>query len=329
MTLHKDNTRWLFLCAVYHEKKDKERHLYDLSFAVFSLLSKKIPLEKIDIIIDSDINSIKNKFISSILSRFIIYKENKLNDLILSSKESNLILIVLGHGNEDGIGTKNPVKPFSLINQINCNKTILTASVILGQCFAGVFNYLDTYKHNNAEQGKEKSSICFIGASHLNQSLSGKIDVVIDSIPYTWVANIYLFNFFLWILFPNDIDGDSKCTLMDAFKYSGAKTSQKLIQIKKEMFQITSRLNIDLYNLSNDIENLKKQINDIEIHDKSKRIEKSLLLIPINRELEKKELEHSSILEISENVIELSYTNQDPWILNAHAARNLEFYLGE
>ncbi|MCT7573530.1 hypothetical protein [Aliarcobacter butzleri] len=327
MILQKDNTKWLFLCAIHYEERNKERHLFDLCFALFTLLSKNIPISNISVLIDTEINFQINPFIQEILSKFQIFDEKLLSKLVSETEQKNIILTVIGHGSEDGIGTLKSIKPFDLINQINSNKKILTATVILGQCFAGIFNYINTNKLNNVEYGKEESSICFIGASHLNQSLSGKIDIKIGINEYSWVANIFLFNFFYWVLFPNDIDGDSKCTLIDAFKYSGIKTSQKLIQMKKEMFQITSRLNIDLYNLEKEIKLLKEQIQKIERETNSK--ESSLLTISDRRDLEKKELEYSSIIEFSEVIIELSYTNQDPWILNIMAARHIEFYLGK
>ena len=56
MNLKNTNTKWLFLCAIAHEKKNKSRHLKDISFGVFALLKNKIPVKNIEIIIDITID---------------------------------------------------------------------------------------------------------------------------------------------------------------------------------------------------------------------------------------------------------------------------------
>lgn len=98
------------------------------------------------------------------------------------------------------------------MNAIHLNSIIRSASVILVQCFAGVFNYTNTTKKDS--KGKTvHTNICLLGVSHLNSSLSGLVPISINQKNVSWVANIFLFHFFDWILNPQDIDGDSKNTL--------------------------------------------------------------------------------------------------------------------
>lgn len=321
MTLYKSNTQWVFLCAIFHEKKDKTRHLKDLSFAVFSLLSKNIPKENIQIIIDTQ-HTCSDHFVNEILTKFKIGSVTDFYNAISGIDKEHLVLTVIGHGDENGIGTEFPLKPYPLLNAINTNNNILTASIILGQCYAGVFNYLDTLKKEKSAHKKEYSSISIIGASHLNSSLSGKIEIGIGEENIIWTANIFLFNFYYWILMPVDIDGDSRCALIDAFKYAGSRTSKKLIEMKRKMFFIINEMNIDLAKLVEEIDEL-----DRRLKLKDKNGDDTLFTIVDERDLKQKKMQHQSMKDLYDTYIDLSYINQDPWILNESAAREIEFFV--
>lgn len=318
MNFKNHNTKWLFVCAIAHEKKNKARHLSDVAFGVFALLRNKIPKNNIEIVIDKFDGFEDEVFIQQMLCTFEIKSINTLENIIKECTNENLVSIFLGHGNEDGLGTIPPIKSHQLMESIHNNQNLKCTSLIFGQCYAGVFNYIDLERISISGQN-ENINVCLIGGSHLNSSLSGPISIeYARGVTTSWSANIFIYYFFDWLIFPSDIDGDNKYTLIDAFKYAGAKTSQKLIFMKKELFNIVSQAQLEIYKIRNEIITLNKELE--EEFDREIMVDKEQIIFSL-------ETQEESINEIMNLNIELSYINQDPWILNTNVARKVIFNL--
>jgi len=138
----------------------------------------------------------------------------------------NAIIVVTGHGTPTGIATKPAITPHLLLQSFRGLKGIKTGAIILGQCYAGIFNFADAEK---------ATPLVFIGAANLDLSLS--IDITLkqpikdksgaDALP-GWRANSFLLHLFFWLHSPTDIDGDGHFSLMDAYKYSGAAAAAQV-----------------------------------------------------------------------------------------------------
>lgn len=318
MNLKNNNTKWLFVCALAYERKDKSRHLKDVAFGIFALLKNKIPTENIEIVIDEFDGYEDEIFIQQMFCSFEIKSMDKLEQIISECQNENLITIFLGHGNEAGLGTIPPIKSHQLMQNLSNNKKLKSSALIFGQCYSGVFNYIDLKK--TSELGEiENVNICLIGGSHLNSSLSGGISIdYANGVTTSWCANIFIYYFFDWLIFPSDIDGDNRYTLIDAFKYAGSRTSQKLILMKKELFNIVSQAQLELYKIRSELRTLNNEL--VDEFDREIIVEKEQSIFSL-------ETQEESINEIIDLHIELSYINQDPWILNTDIARKMVFNL--
>lgn len=318
MNLKNTNTKWLFVCAIAHEKKNKSRHLKDISFGVFALLKNKIPVKNIEIIIDEFEGYEDEIFVQQMLCQFDIKGIDKLDSIIKECQNENFVVIFLGHGNENGLGTIPPIKSYQIIENLKSNNSLKCIALIFGQCYAGVFNYVDLQKISDLGE-IENINICLMGASHLNSSLSGGISIeYANGVTTSWSANVFIYYFFDWLIFPSDVDGDQKYTLIDAFKYAGSKTSQKLILMKKELFSIVSQAQLELFKIKNELVALNKDLENE--FDREIILEKEQSIFSL-------ETQEESINEIIDLHIELSYINQDPWILNTGIARKIMFNL--
>src|SRR5699024_2527800 len=123
---------------------------------------------------------------------------------------------------------------YSLLHSIKSNNNAQNIVIYLGQCYAGIFNYLDV---------KGTPNTILIGATNLYPSIS------YQSPDISWQANLFLLNLFKWIKSPKDIDGDGKITVMDSFKYAGAETNRYCQQYKGECLCKTIEILEEMRNL--------------------------------------------------------------------------------
>lgn len=100
MLLNKNNTKWIFLCGISSEENNKLRHLKDIAFGVLTLQHKGVNSNQIEILIDEFNGYEDDEFVETYLSQYSIKSHTDLHQEITSVKEENLVLIVLGHGNE-------------------------------------------------------------------------------------------------------------------------------------------------------------------------------------------------------------------------------------
>ncbi|MDO9207632.1 MAG: hypothetical protein Q7T91_05215 [Sulfuricurvum sp.] len=280
------------------EKDDKDRFLNDIYWGIAVLLNRQVQKDHIDIILDP-VTEPLNPTVKDMFSTLTIHDTSKCFEVInLKQDLENLIIVFTGHGSIYGLDSDNSIKPNKLIEIIhNSNKK--NVALIFGQCFAGIYNYTNVINKNKDQ------SVCIIGASHLNSSVSSSCSMTVGTTNIVWTANIFLFHFFNWILSPTDIDGDGNASLVDAFKFSGGQSSSHLLNEKKTSY-------IQLYNLSKRLDELKKQ--KVRMNSSKRKKQEA------NTKLEIKSIE-TTIMEYTG----VNHVIQDPWILNANKAREFIF----
>ncbi len=306
MAITKNNTHWVFICGIKSEHKNVDRHLKDIAFSLAVLKGVGVPNTNISIFIDPVDVSIGSDPLNDLLLEHTI---NAIDDFqaITESKDSleNIVIIVNGHGSVRGIDSDNALKPFNLIENIHRLTHIKLATVVFGQCYAGIYNYVNLQKIVDGDR-QVYPKVCFISASHLNSSLSSTMTVNGN---LRWIANIFLFHFFNWLYAPYDVDGDGQMTLTDAYKHAASLTSEKLLETKQE--------------------------TTLEIHDAFQALQKVREELSFEQMQTSPDLSKVQKLQIEERAINLSlqdsasvtHVNQDPWILNANASREFIFDL--
>jgi hypothetical protein len=116
----------------------------------------------------------------------------------------------------------------------------------------------------------------------------------------TWVANIFMTHFFGWLGSPTDVDGDGRITLVDAYRYAGAASNNQLKEAKVVLFEEAQRVSAAL---------------------KSARAK--VVATPVDIAAKKAEVDaHQEKLQ---QVLGSLYLHQEPWVLNANVARDVEF----
>lgn len=142
--------------------------------------------------------------------------------------------------------------------------------------------------YNWVDVRQEEKNIIYIGATGFDSSLSYGLSGI------RWAANISLIAFFKWLLDPKDIDGDGVLTVMDLYKYIAVFTNNVTDDIEKQQ---TSKL------------------VDAKVELKIAMKERGSSPDAMTK------LEQEAI-EAMENYI---VPHQDPWLLNAFSAQQVQF----
>lgn len=251
MGLISSDTLWIFLLASSGEPEI--RHIYDIIFGVCNLELKGIKPENIRLVIDGDKETISANIKTYIENEYNIYPSSYLETIIKNSSYNNIVVFVTGHGYfEQGIDAPNPIRPYDLLNNLRCNEVTENIVIYLGQCYAGIFNYVNV---SNAPK------TIIIGATNLYPSISCEIS------KSSWMANLFLFNLFKWISSPIDIDGDGKFTVMDSYKYAGAETNRYCHQYKGDCLKRILQILDEQKSLHNENETIEKQLKLKALND--------------------------------------------------------------
>ncbi|NIY92587.1 hypothetical protein [Vibrio diazotrophicus] len=236
MSLISSNTKWVLFLAS-SEANPEDRHILDLVYGLASLEKAGIPQNDIKIYVDGkDRANINNLFqIASSTTYNIKVTKDFFVDMQKNTYES-LVMFVTGHGSERGIDAVTPITPYCLLESLKSAPKLDKAVVYLGQCFAGIFNYVKAGRIG-AKETKEPN-IIFIGATELQESLSTSTAECFptSSNPVSWQANLFLLHVFKWISVPFDVDGDSMHTIMDSYKYAGVMTNRSHKHVKASEF---------------------------------------------------------------------------------------------
>lgn len=271
------------------------RHVEDIIFAVASLRKKGISDQDIYIFDDYSKRDILYSQLS-IESRLYNLKDFK---AILESIDMEFaVVLVTGHGSCNGIPINEDefISPDLLTKSLRQIKNLKRAVVILGQCYAGVFNYIETYN---------EPKLVVMGATNLHLSLSSQIKLQSPvklndgKILESWGANFFIYYLMEWILNPLDMDGDGRFTVTDAYKYSGYKSNQKLIDSKGQ-FSVT---------MDNWLFGGLQQCRALQSGAETERLK----AMAIARQIEQN--------------LQILHMQQEPWLLNANESRTIEICL--
>jgi hypothetical protein len=302
MGLMQDATKWVLFLASPEEPE--ERHVLDLAFGLHCLESAGVSSENIEIYIDGDNrqNIISWMSIGSNNPYEILPTEQFFNTQGANA-HSNLVMFVTGHGGPNGIAGKQDITPYLLLTTLKTMPGLEKAIVYLGQCFAGVFNYIGAGSGRfKASVERKEADVIFIGATNLHSSLSlsTKENVSSEDDPskeFNWIANVFLYNVFKWFSKPVDIDGDGRITIIDSYKFAGSYSN-----IMNKDFRVNSFVaSVDLHSVwkdavkARDAENTPQSAMDLSM------IEKRYV-----------------------NILSNSHTHQECWILNAIPAQFIE-----
>lgn len=296
MSLTKENTKWVLLLSSSGDAE--ERHIWDISFGVFCLESAGISPNNIFIYVDGRNRTYINQIISNATKHDYTIKES--SDLFSDQKENlheNMVLFVTGHGSIDGIDASPPITPFSLIKLIKESPKLESAIVYLGQCVAGIFNYVPAgkYKGSWVEKGPE---VILVGATNLHNSLSRSTEEKFLNESFIWVANLFLLYVFKWITAPVDVDGDGQTTIIDSYKYAGVMSHGASKVIKISTFAHSLTLHEEWISAK---KNYEKDPNDLMLKLKFKAAEQKYI-----------------------NALDARYTHQECWVLNSIPAQSIK-----
>ena len=296
---------WIFLSA-----QTELRHLNDIVLGVDSLKKIGVPQSNIYIFADQMRTSLELA-VYGITDN--IYKTSEFTEEKLKTIENEYAFaIVTGHGSELGLPLSPPISltPHEFNLRLRSIKNLKTAISIMGQCYAGIFNFVEAYSD---------PKLVVLGGTNLNLSLSlqvsitppipGKMteinekgeEVEVDKNLDIWAANTFLYYFFEWIRHHVDIDGDGKNTVMDLYKYAGAKASDELRKSKSEL---VNEIKMDE---STQLASLVKMKNEKDTKESTQ------MLVDI----------HAAQTYLN-NKLEILYNHQEPWILNSNYARVIE-----
>lgn len=218
MQLKNNNTKWvLFLGS---ESESENRHIFDLVFGVYALESAGIQPQDVEIYIDgANRANIEVLFSMGTINRYNIRPSQDFFTSVAENSHRNMVLFVTGHGSPFGIVAPQTITPFKLLSRIKNTPGLERAVVFLGQCFAGIFNYIGAGRGF----GSKEPDVVFIGATSLHPSISrGTSELMRQGNSVPWVANVFLLFVFKWFQSPVDVDGDSKFSIMDCYKFAGS-----------------------------------------------------------------------------------------------------------
>lgn len=296
MSLIKSSTKWvLFLSS---SVDSEHRHIMDLAFGLQCLESAGIDRKDIHIYIDGRDRILINQLISSGTNNNYTVMESKdfFHDQT-NNKHDNLVIFVTGHGSIRGIDAPHPITPYALLRSIKQTPHLKSAVAYLGQCHAGIFNYIGAGR-KVGQNGVAEPEVILIGATNLHESLSSSTSETLVSGPTPWVANLFLLSVFKWISSPIDVDGDGKLTVIDSYKYAGVSSNIINKSIKINSFVRS----LDLHD---------KWMAARAAHQASPSVQSQLALRALQTQYESE--------------LEVRYTHQECWILNSIPAQSIEF----
>jgi hypothetical protein len=291
LRIDRTTTSWVFV-----SDSDEPRHLWDIVLGAHVLNVKSVPRDQVYVCTN---HSEAAQHLNPYGIRDI-HPIDQLDAVLAGLSCEILVLIVGGHGRRDGIGQdKRILSPAETISKVRSVTSIKAGVIILSQCFSGIFNLLDA---------EADPPLVLIGATNLNDSLSAQVSLA-DPLPLengspgpckAWQASIFGLSLFRWLASPSDIDGDGELTILDAFKFAGTASDERLITEKGDLFA-------NAVFLANQLRELAEQRPAPHSTDQ-----------PDSHMFERKAIED----KLRERLQAL-YLHQEPWILNPHLARRL------
>lgn len=292
MALVKGSTRWVLFLASSHEPE--QRHVLDLAFGLMCLESVGVDKNNVSIYIDGKDRALIQQWLS--LGSSHAYNVKVSSDFFIdcaNNAHEDMVMFVSGHGSAAGIDAAVPITPYALLQSIKNAPSLKNAIVYLGQCFAGIFNYMPAGRRSESEV-----NAIFIGATNLYESLSSATTEKLVGGDTSWNANLFLLSVFKWLTNKVDVDGDGKLTVMDSYKYAGVLSNAINKDIKRDLF-------IDSFELHQKWEAARKQVQSSP----------TLMAVVAFRAIDQKYM----------TLLDLRYVHQECWILNSVPAQVIEF----
>ncbi|QDJ35680.1 hypothetical protein [Bordetella hinzii] len=296
MGLVNSNTRWaLFLSA---SSEPEPRHILDLVFGLQCLEAAGVQPASISIYVDgSDRSAIAQWFSLATQNVYEVHPASQFFLDLAVNIYDNLVLFVTGHGNINGIDGQPPIKPYALIRGIKEAPRLQRAVVYLGQCHAGIFNYIGAGRRLAAPDAAG-ADIILLGATSLHESISSSTQEQFRTGPVNWLANLFLLHVFKWISSPFDVDGDGRCTVIDSYKYAGVHSNTSNKSVKASAF-----------------------LRCMDLHQRWAVADQAHRVNPSNQTL----LTLQGLQANYNAQLDLHAIHQECWILNAIPAQDLEY----
>jgi hypothetical protein len=239
-----------------------------------------------------------------------VFPFDALRRQLASAPPSATALVVIGgHGAELGLVPKNAPAPFkasALYAAISSIPKVALGVVLLTQCFGGIFHYTKADGH---------PALVVMGGANLNLSLSMSIELPTPLLQSSgapglssWAANVFGYDFFSWIGDAHDVDGDGALTVMDAFKYAGAKSNIRVRESKVSGF-LAVQDQSQVFRQALEAYNLAKAAGSVA----SELVLKRMVVDAAYTKLQER--------------VEFLYASHEPWILNARLACEVTFAL--
>ncbi len=191
-------TLWIF-----YSGSSEINHIRDIQYAVGCLSRAGVNLNQIVVFVLANIipnfDSLKIKTVFDVCDFEVNFVKKNLSS-------THVFFTATGHGHMRGLdfilstGQHAFVAPSQLMSIVRAIRGIEFGIVLLGQCMAGIFNFVEAKKTNEAE-------LCIIGATNIESSLNFWIDARYKDMH----LNFFLANFFDW-------SRNTKLTLMGIVK---------------------------------------------------------------------------------------------------------------
>lgn len=296
MSLKSGNTKWVLFLSASADSED--RHILDLAFGLQCLESAGIKQGDIAIYIDgSDRNLVAQWMANGSKNSYTIKTSKDFFADQASNTHENLVMFVTGHGSISGISAPTSITPFALLTAIKGTPNLKNAILYLGQCYAGIFNYIGAGKKVSTA-GAVDPDLIIMGATNLHESLSSSTKENLINGPVPWMANVFLLHVFKWISNPVDVDGDGKFTVMDSYKYAGAMSNLANKEIKIQNF-----------------------VTSVELHEKWNAAKQAHVQNPTPIT----QLHFSAVAQQYANLLDVHHIHQESWVLNAIPAQSIQF----
>ncbi len=294
MGLLAERTNWVLFLPSSGEPED--RHIRDLAFGVYCLELAGIQQTDISVYIDgNNRNLIEQIFSSGTPTAHSIKRSSEFFTDLATNDHTNMVMFVTGHGSIAGLDANPPITPSPLLQAVRAAPGLARAVLYMGQCVAGIFNYVGAGARVAKAPGAD---VIIIGATNLHSSISASTTETIHSGNIPWVANLFLLHVFKWISAPVDVDGDGAMTVMDSYKYAGVMSNDANKDLKVSYF-----------------------VSAMDLHQKwlAAKAAYAAQQSPANS------LIYQAAHDLYQTNLDIRYTHQECWILNAIPAQQIEF----
>jgi hypothetical protein len=269
------DTVWILYCGESHTTKDYPHFVGELSLAHLALKQGAVDPGNIHCFVDL-VEGPTAESLSNFRSH--LHDPRTFVKTLATLEAQNIVFAATGHGSQNGLEGVIQLSPNTVISALRGVAKAQRVLVMLAQCFAGIFDFMDIHGHPQS---------VIIGATKLNSSIRVSN---IESI--NLFINVFWYYFFLWIAYPNDVDGDGVFSASDLYKDVACKTNLHLT-----LFKAGQTKNLETW-----------------CHEKQRLAN-----------ITKDPLVKMDIIAALDIQAQIYHTHQEPWILNANASRNIIF----